>query len=392
MPKKNTEIIPIIPEETVENANTAMEEMAEEKTNESATVDDAITVADDTEVSEDSKQGNVSESENNEVFEQAKAQSRRDVLAQKRENEEKRAKANLKREQNLMGWEQLKSAKHENTVLNGEIVAIEVLNESVVVAVVKINGFRVIIPCEEMYVESPVDMSTVTNKDRLIRREKQMLTKLLGAEIPYVIHEISGDANGEYAILGSRKRAIQKIAARNFNKHNGYARINEGDIVEATIISVGNHAVWANVQGIDTSIPIFRLTHRYVGNASEAYAPGMKKNVVIKEINYDESGKCVSIAVSGKDAEIPEFLPNLSEVSSGMNVLGTITSIRKSRQPHGQTIITLFLDKLEVPAMAMYTKIDTLTNPPMTGDKVVFSVYKTDEERGLCIGTIIRRR
>lgn len=405
MPRKDEMPQKIIAEETKEFTNDEVKETVYDAEPEIAEYDNAhtgeetnqFTNEEAEEAIQDAEPDIAEHDETNEAEDKnsEKIASRRELLAHKKENEEKRAKKNLKRETTLMAWEQLKSARHEKSVLTSRVIAVDILNNVMVAVVMKVKGFRIIIPCEELFVKPPVDMSTVTSNETRVKREKQMLTKLLGAEIPFIIKEIQGSPNSEYAVIASRKDAIQRMASHNFNLKNGYSRINEDDLVEATILSVGNHAVFVNVQGIDISIPIHQLTYRFVPNAIEAFSPGQKINVVVKNIERDEKGHVTEIFVSGKTAEIPDFISRIDEAKEGMNVLGRITSIRQRRSANGTpqngTIVRLFLEELELPAIAIYTKIDTLVNPPRTGDLVVFSIHSKREDWGLCIGNIIRR-
>ena len=172
---------------------------------------------------------------------------------------------------------------------------------------------------------------------------------------------------------------------------DGKPVLTEGSIAEATVVTVGQHSVFANVQGIDTSIPIWQLTYRYVEDAASMYKRGQKFNVLIKRIEYDNDGRVSNIFVSAKEPEKDEFRPNLKNLSAKALTIGTITSIRESRNTPGKTIVSLFLDSFEVPAVSSFVRIDTMAEPPMTGDKVLFSVYEVKEEDGYVTGTIIRK-
>lgn len=318
--------------------------------------------------------------------------SRSEVLAEKRKNEQERAKRNLTRETTRMKWEGLKSSLREKRILTSRVISIQEVAKRVI-AVLNVEGFKVMVPCSEMYVKPPLDMSTVNMDTDRIRREKQILQKLLGSEIPFLITDIAGSPEGDYVIVGSRKAALTRMADRNFTKrkYDGKSRISEGDTVDAVAVTVGQHAVWANVGGIDVSIPIFLLTHRYVAEATEMYRPGQIFPVYINKIEYDAEGHVKKLNVSGRIPEIAEFLPRLKQIVPGESCLGRITSIRKSRSDESRTIITLFLEHAEVPAIASYTRYDTLASPPLTGDTVIFSVYKVNEEHGVVTGTILRR-
>ena len=410
MTRKKTEELPVeAVEENVVNSEddtgAVDEEFAEDTeaadipvNNGEMVVEDGENTSEEADGEEESKETTEDDFDDNSPAE--KTPSRREHVAQNRKYEKERAEKNELRENTLMNWEGLKSARHERRILKSRIIAVETLNEKTIVAVLMVGGFRVIIPYSEMYVDPPIDKSTLrTDVDR-VRREKQILDKLLGSEINFIITEISGipDKNGSdanaYAVIASRKEAIAKIAARNFNKRrfDGQANVNIGDIVEATIISVGMHAIWVNVKGFDVKIEMYRLTHQYIDDCRNNYEPGQTIKVYISDIDYDVDGVAQSIVVSAKAAEVYDFIPRLKNIKSGMHILGTITSISKSKKNPGQTNIRLFLNSFNVPAIAVYAQmIDTMATPPRTGDVVVFSVHSVKEERGYVIGSIMRR-
>ncbi len=321
--------------------------------------------------------------------------TRKEVMTEKRRNEAARAERNAKRESTLMSWEQIRSAQHEGRIVTGTVVSIDVKNEKLVVATVQISGFKILIPADELYKNPLLDYSTVTNEASRIHREKQMLSKLLTSEIPFIITAIEGSPNSDdgYLIVGSRKAALERMEERNYIRpvRDGKPNITVDSVTEATIVTVGQHSVFANVQGVDTSIPIWQLTYRYVEDATDMYKCGQKINVRIKRIDYDEDGRVSSIAVSAKEPELDEFRPNMRNISKGALTMGTITSIRESRKTPGKTIVSLFLDSFEVPAISSFVRIDTMAEPPMTGDRVVFSVYEIKEEEGYVTGSIIRK-
>lgn len=321
--------------------------------------------------------------------------SRGKVIADKRKREKERAEANAEREKTLSSWEQLKNARHERRILNGTIIGVETLNGKINVAILLFGGFRIIVPFEEMYTNGAIDMSTVHSKDQRVRRELQMLQKLLGAEIPFIITEMTGSpaANSEYAIVASRRLAIKNIAARNFNIHKstGTSRIQAHDIVESTVISVGPHAVFVNIAGIDKSISVFRLTYKYVTDCRDLYHPGDTINVYINNVKHNNDGEVVDIDVSAKIAERPAIAERMKKITEGMRCMGIITSVRQSFANPNKTVTMLYLEAFDVPATALYTQIDSVVKPLQTGDRVIFSVYSKSEEKCIVSGNIIQR-
>lgn len=321
---------------------------------------------------------------------EAESLSRREVVAEKRRREEERAERNRIKEEKIMNWEGLRNARKDSRIVYGRIVSIETMNETTVVAVASVGEFRVVIPISELYKEQPLDTSTVRNTKDKVRRENQMLSKLLGLEIPFIITEISGNMNEDYAIIGSRKRALERISSYNFRKNQtGQALVNVGDVVDATVISAGYHSIFANVKGVDVTLQAYQLTHRYVGLVKDSYHTGDIISVEIKDIEYDADGSVSKLLVSGKSPEIQSFIPKLKHINRHSRYLGRITSIRSTSD--GKTRINLFLDDAGVPAIALSTKIDNLATAPRTGDTCLFEIVNKNEDSGFVTGKIIQR-
>ena len=164
---------------------------------------------------------NVNETEDGDNTEETnvedyKAISRRELIAQKNKNEQERAEKNALREERIMKWEQIRTSRRENRIVYGNLISIETLNNTMIVGVVKFGEYRIIIPASEMFKNDLVDYSTIEDIDDKIKRENQMMSKLLGLEIPFVITQVTGKFDGEYAILASRKLALRRIETYNF--------------------------------------------------------------------------------------------------------------------------------------------------------------------------------
>ena len=177
---------------------------------------------------------NVNETEDGDNTEETnvedyKAISRRELIAQKNKNEQERAEKNALREERIMKWEQIRTSRRENRIVYGNLISIETLNNTMIVGVVKFGEYRIIIPASEMFKNDLVDYSTIEDIDDKIKRENQMMSKLLGLEIPFVITQVTGKFDGEYAILASRKLALRRIETYNFktSKHQKEALVKE---------------------------------------------------------------------------------------------------------------------------------------------------------------------
>lgn len=338
---------------------------------------------------------NVNETENGDNTEEAnvedyKAISRRELIAQKNKNEQERAEKNALREERIMKWEQIRTSRRENRIVYGNLISIETLNNTMIVGVVKFGEYRIIIPASEMFKNDLVDYSTIEDIDDKIKRENQMMSKLLGLEIPFVITQVTGKFDGEYAILASRKLALRRIETYNFktSKHQKEALVKVGDTVDAVVLSAGFHAVMVNVKGVDTFIQQFQLTHRYVKIVKDMYSTGMTIPVVIKNITYDEKGNVEKLEVSGRDAEIQGFIPKMKNITENSRCLAHITRI--SHRQDGRVRIHLFIDDFGVPAYAIAARVENTATAPNSGDTVLFQVLRKNEDTGYVAGKIIQ--
>ena len=208
--------------------------------------------------------------------------------------------------------------------------------------------------------------------------------------IPFVITQVTGKFDGEYAILASRKLALRRIETYNFktSKHQKEALVKVGDTVDAVVLSAGFHAVMVNVKGVDTFIQQFQLTHRYVKIVKDMYSTGMTIPVVIKNITYDEKGNVEKLEVSGREAEIQGFIPKMKNITENSRCLAHITRI--SHRQDGRVRIHLFIDDFGVPAYAIAARVENTATAPNSGDTVLFQVLRKNEDTGYVAGKIIQ--
>lgn len=305
------------------------------------------------------------------------------------------AKAERKAEKNeaMMRWSMIKSAAKNKTILTGRVTTVEPQSDGVV-ATVEVEGYRVLIPFNDFFTDSPIDESTITKRKDLITRQAQMLSKCLNLEIMFTIQTVVGNYDGDYGIIGSRKEAMSFIAKHNYkvDKGTGKAIINEGDVYDSSIISIGRHALLANVGGIDVIVPMYRLTYKYISLLSESdeYKIGDKLKVVITQIERDDNGDVLKVEVSAKKIELEAIKERIASghIKVGTICIGTLTGIHTTK--NGQPQINVYLDSLKVPAIAIISRLHQFPKVPALGDQVLFSISKINEERGSVIGQITK--
>lgn len=381
---------------------TVKKDIAEEAVSETTTVSENAEETVKTEVSDDadkiqekadaSVQVEVTDYEA-EQFAAPENPSRSDVLREKLKKENERSEKNAKREATLSLWEQFKNAQFEKRILTGTIIGVDTIKDNNV-AIIMMNGFRILVPYAGLYESDPIDTSTVRSQKDRSKRELQMMRRMFNAEIPFIIEHIEGNPmdNDGYAILASRQNAIKRIAAVNFDKRrNKKPHIAEGDIVDASVVSVGLHGVFVNVYGKDISIPMYKLTYKYIENCREFCKTGDKIKVCIDKIEYDEHGKATAVDISAKKAEEMEYISRIDAISEEMICMGRVTSIQQDRSNPSKVRAYLFLEGWDIPAVVDHIRFDVTVKPLQQGDKILFRVKWKDLERGRVRGNIISK-
>ena len=238
--------------------------------------------------------------------------SRAEVLRDARQREAERLIARQERERFLAGWSALRTAMRRHNIVNGVVSSVEirhvggpdeVTEDFVLLAVMLDGGYKVLVPLEEFYQENPIDMRTATDLDtaegqrELTRRKRALAEKLYELQIPLIITDMEMNDRDEtgaydYAIVGSRRKALDIIEMQNFgSERGGNQTIKEGDMVPATITSVSIHGVAVVVGGVDTRIPMRLLTFRYLLDARTAYHVGQELLVYVNKIETLPNGR-----------------------------------------------------------------------------------------------------
>ena len=320
--------------------------------------------------------------------------SRAEVLRDARQREAERLIARQERERFLAGWSALRTAMRRHNIVNGVVSSVEirhvggpdeVTEDFVLLAVMLDGGYKVLVPLEEFYQENPIDMRTATDLDtaegqrELTRRKRALAEKLYELQIPLIITDMEMNDRDEtgaydYAIVGSRRKALDIIEMQNFgSERGGNQTIKEGDMVPATITSVSIHGVAVVVGGVDTRIPMRLLTFRYLLDARTAYHVGQELLVYVNKIETLPNGRH-EIEVSAKQSELQSAKMRQKQLPVGTSTLGVITSVRPAPSrpdiPAGTLNITADLKMYDMPAIVRGLPVAYLGRPPIAGDEV----------------------
>lgn len=248
----------------------------------------------------------------------APAKTRREVLSEKERSRAARDAKIAESQSKLATRSALETARRNGTVLEGTVIGISPLKyagESKICATVRFDdGTMISVPFSEMYSNNIMDMSTVdTNTEAGMRlylnRQRQMMSKMLGQNIPVCILEIfneAGSENNSLSILASRKKALERI--REICFFGRTPRYKVGEVYEGVITSVSPHSLAFNFGGVDVVRQQNVLTTRYVLDLQTYYHAGDKLKFKLEGIEADPKTKEVKLTVNTVAAELQDAL------------------------------------------------------------------------------------
>ena len=107
-------------------------------------------------------------------------------------------------EQEDARWHQLLNAHRTKKILTGQLGGIERLDSGWVVAITYYNGFRILIPMDEMMINLMGDGRE--NSDTL-NRQTRIANNMLGSDIDFIIRDLDEQSR---SVVASRKDAMLK--------------------------------------------------------------------------------------------------------------------------------------------------------------------------------------
>ena len=141
-------------------------------------------------------------------------------------------------EQEDARWHQLLNAHRTRKVLTGQLGGIEKLESGWMVAVTYYNGFRIIIPMNEMMINLSGDGRE--NADTL-NRQVRIANNMLGCDIDFIIKDLDAKSR---SVVASRKDAmLRKRQTFYFGETGEKPLLYPGRIVEARVIAVAPKAM-----------------------------------------------------------------------------------------------------------------------------------------------------
>lgn len=256
-------------------------------------------------------------------------------------------------------------------ILRGRIDGVET-NDGKVYWVSYNRAVTVLIPFEQAYMAPPEEL--LGNTPDILRRQRQFLTKSLGAEISFVVTSFQADPEkDDFVAIASRTEALALERRRYFGA-NAPRKVSVGCDVVTQILNFGPHAAYVTACGMDIRVRNDTLSLRHISDIGGAYEVGQK--LLMRVVRLEEKpGKLPEMVLSARPIELKKYQPNLKRIrGQHPRYAGTVTSVRLERnRERPSVLVNLFLDGIEVPAFSRTFELH-VRDDLHTGDRVYFEV------------------
>ncbi len=287
------------------------------------------------------------------------------------------AGADVETEENLADiiWHEIHNAYRTRRILTGTLGGLEQTDNRKTIAIVEYKGFRVVIPLKEMVMGYQNNLTGDAYSAMIVRQHK-LLSRMLGAEIDFVIKGIESKTR---SVVASRKEAMlkkRKIFYMDTDEAGEY-RIYDGRIIQARVIATAEKAIRIEAFGVECSVMARDLSWDWIGDARDRFSVGDQVLVRVLSVNREDI-EHISIKADLRSVS-DNRQDNLRLCRIQSKYAGTVTDVHK-----GVVYIRL-TNGVNAIAHSCYDR-----RRPGKKDDVSFVVTGIDEERGVALGIITR--
>lgn len=287
------------------------------------------------------------------------------------------AGAEVETEESLadLAWHEIHNAYRTRRILTGQLGGLEQTDNGKTLAIVEYKGFRIVIPLKEMVLDFPNHLNGKEYSDMIVRQHK-LLSRMLGAEIDFVVRGIDSKTR---SVVASRREAMLKKRQTFYLDTNeaGEYRIYEGRIVQARVIAAAEKAIRIEAFGVECSIMARDLAWEWIGDARERFSVGDQILVRIRSVNREDLEHIAITADVRSVSGNRQNNLNLCRVQS--KYAGRVTDVHKG------VVYVRLTNGVNAVAHSCYDR-----RMPGKKDDVSFVVTGMDEERGIALGIITR--
>lgn len=274
-----------------------------------------------------------------------------------------------------IAWHEIHNAYRTRRILTGTLGGLEQTDNGKTIAIVEYKGFRVVIPLKEMVMGYQNNL-TGDDYNAMIVRQHKLLSRMLGAEIDFVVKGIDSKTR---SVVASRKEAMlkkRKIFYMDTDDAGAY-RIYDGRIIQARVIATAEKAIRIEAFGVECSVMARDLSWDWIGDARDRFSVGDQVLVRILSVNREDI-EHISIKADLRSVS-DNRQDNLRLCRIQSKYAGTVTDVHK-----GVVYIRL-TNGVNAIAHSCYDR-----RRPGKKDDVSFVVTGIDEERGVALGIITR--
>lgn len=287
------------------------------------------------------------------------------------------AGADVETEESLadVAWHEIHNAYRTRRMLTGTLGGLEQTDNGKTIAVVEYKGYRVVIPLKEMVLNYQNHLTGDAYNEMIVRQHK-LLSRMLGAEIDFVIKGIDSKTR---SVVASRKEAMlkkRKIFYMDTDLSGEY-RIYDGRIIQARVIATSEKAIRIEAFGVESSVMARDLSWEWIGDARDHYAVGDQVLVRVQSVNREDI-EHISIKADLRSVS-DNRQDNLRLCRIQSKYAGTVTDVHK-----GVVYIRL-TNGVNAIAHSCYDR-----RRPGKKDDVSFVVTGVDQERGVALGIVTR--
>ena len=286
------------------------------------------------------------------------------------------AGADVETEENLADiiWHEIHNAYRTRRILTGTLGGLEQTDNGKTIAIVEYKGFRVVIPLKEMVMGYQNNLTGDAYSAMIVRQHK-LLSRMLGAEIDFVIKGIESKTR---SVVASRKEAMlkkRKIFYMDTDEAGEY-RIYDGRIIQARVIATAEKAIRIEAFGVECSVMARDLSWDWIGDARDRFSVGDQVLVRVLSVNREDI-EHISIKADLRSVS-DNRQDNLRLCRIQSKYAGTVTDVHKG-------VYIRLTNGVNAIAHSCYDR-----RRPGKKDDVSFVVTGIDEERGVALGIITR--
>lgn len=263
------------------------------------------------------------------------------------------------------------------------------------------SGIMVLIPFQNVFLNEiinpkSIDLKTAEGKAAYLKRQTQILRKMLGAEIPYTVEYVYSRPD-EVIVIGSRAQALLIERDVYFEREETPGK--KGTFVDKTIyrgkvLTVDPEKIIVTYGGVDKILRKQYVTNQFSADLRRLYQTNDLISIKVFNAKYDEKGKLVNVDFDALSGELYEAQEKAKKLKPGTTCLATISKITPYTSKDGLRGNTVYgwIEIYNVPCRFRSVPTNRYGMELHIGDQVMVTVTDMDDKGYItCKGTQVTR-